>query len=109
MFLTLRATTIQAAVSTAASAASVVTLSATSAAHHLGTWSPQVRRILRSVDHAKILILIAGTYTPVAILALHGAARIAILAVVWASTVLGAVFRVALTGLLRWVYVPFLP
>jgi hemolysin III len=65
-----------------------------------------MRRVLRSVDHANILILIAGTYTPVAVLALHGAARLAILIVVWTAAILGAVFRVAWASLPRWVYVP---
>jgi hemolysin III len=101
-----RAPTIQARVSAAVFAASSVTLFTVSAIYHLGTWSPRACQALRSIDHANILILIAGTYTPVAVLALHGAARLAILIVVWSAAVLGAVFRVAWTGLPRWVYVP---
>jgi hemolysin III len=106
VFLAWRAPGIQATLSAAVFTASAVTLFTMSAVYHLGTWSPRVRRTLRSVDHANILILIAGTYTPVAVLALRGAARIAILAVVWAAAILGAVFRVVWTGLPRWVYVP---
>ncbi len=106
VLLTRRAPTIQGAVSTAVFAASAVTLFTMSAVYHLGKWPPRVRRTLQSVDHANILILIAGTYTPMAVLALHGAARIAILTVVWAAAILGGVFRVAWTGLPRWVYVP---
>jgi len=101
-----RAPTIQAAASAAVFAASAVTLFTVSAVYHLGTWSPRAGQVLQSADHANILILIAGTYTPVAVLALRGPARIAILIVVWASAILGAVFRVAWTGLPRWVYVP---
>ena len=101
-----RAPTIEAAASAVVFAASAVVLFTVSAIYHLGAWSPRVGRTLRSVDHANILILIAGTYTPVAVLALHDAARLAILIVVWTAAILGAVFRVAWTGLPRWVYVP---
>ncbi len=104
--LTWRAPTMPAAVSAGVFAASAVTLFTMSAVYHLGTWSPRVRLVLRSIDHADILILIAGTYTPVAVLALHGAARVAILTATWAAAILGAVFRVTWTGLPRWVYVP---
>lgn len=101
-----RAPTAPAAVSAGVFAVTAVTLFTVSAVYHLGTWRPRVRQVLRSVDHADILLLIAGTYTPVAVLALHGTARLAILCVVWAAALLGAVFRVAWTGLPRWVYVP---
>ena len=62
--------------------------------------------MLRRIDHADILFLIAGTYTPLAVLALHGGTRVAILAVVWAGAALGTVLSVAWTGAPRWVYVP---
>jgi hemolysin III len=104
--LACRAPTVPGAISVGVFAVTAVTLFTVSAVYHLGTWSPRVRLVLRSVDHADILLLIAGTYTPVAVLALHGAARVIILCVVWAAAVLGAVFRVAWTGLPRWVYVP---
>jgi hemolysin III len=104
--LTWRAPTIPGTVSAAVFAASAVLLFTVSAVYHLGTWSPRVWRVLRSADHANILILIAGTYTPVAVLALHGATRLAILLVVWTAAILGTVFRVAWAGLPRWVYVP---
>jgi hemolysin III len=104
--LACRAPTAQAAVVAGIFAASAVELFAVSAVYHLGAWSPRTRVIVRRIDHAGILFLIAGTYTPFAVLALHGTARLAILSVVWAGAVLGAVFRVAFTGLPRWGYVP---
>jgi hemolysin III len=104
--LACRAPTVSAAVAAGVFAACAVTLFTMSAVYHLGRWSPRVRSVLRSIDHADVLLLIAGTYTPVAVLALHGAARATILCVVWAAAGLGAVFRVAWTGLPRWVYVP---
>lgn len=104
--LACRAPTAPAAIAVGVFAASAVTLFTVSAVYHLGTWSPGVRLVLRSIDHADILLFIAGTYTPMAVLALHGAARLAILCVVWTAAALGTVFRVAWTGLPRWVYVP---
>jgi hemolysin III len=100
-----RAPTVPALVSAVAFAVCAVTLFAVSALYHLGAWPPRVRAVLRSVDHADILFLIAGTYTPFAVLVLRGDARVAVLCVVWTAATLGAVFRVAWTGLPRWVYV----
>ena len=40
-----------------------------------------------ALDHANIFLLIAGTYTPFAVLALHGDTRIAVLATVWSLAV----------------------
>ncbi len=104
--LACRAPTAPATVSAGIFAACAVVLFTMSAVYHLGTWSPRVRRVLRSIDHADILLLIAGTYTPVAVLVLRGTARLVILCVVWAAVALGTVFRVAWTSLPRWAYVP---
>src|ERR1017187_4561226 len=83
-----------------------IALFTVSAIYHLGAWSPPVRVILRRIDHANIFFLIAGTYTPLAVLALHGGTRLAILCVAWGGATLGVEFRVALTPVARWVYVP---
>jgi hemolysin III len=104
--LACRAPTVPGTVSACVFAVATVTLFTMSAVYHLGTWSPRVRAVLRSIDHADILLLIAGTYTPVAVLALRGTARVVVLCVVWAAAAAGAVFRIAWTGLPRWVYVP---
>jgi hemolysin III len=104
--LTCRALTALAAVATGVFAATAAWLFAVSAVYHLGAWSPRVRVILRRTDHADILFLIAGTYTPIAVMALGGGVRIAILAVVWSGAALSAVFNVAWTSAPRWAYVP---
>lgn len=106
VILACRARTAAATASAAVYALSAVTLFTVSAVYHLGSWSPRVRLVLRSVDHSDILFLIAGTYTPFAVLALRGGARTGVLCVVWGAAGLGAVFRVAWTDLPRWVYVP---
>ena len=42
-----------------------------SALYHRFDWGPRVRGVLKRIDHANILLLIAGTYTPLAVLALE--------------------------------------
>jgi hemolysin III len=68
-------------------AASVAACFGASALYHRVTWRPRARLWMRRVDHAGVYLLIAGTYTPVSLLALHGNWRPAILAVVWTGTV----------------------
>lgn len=54
----------------------------------------KIKRILRTFDHSSIFLFIAGTYTPVALLALTGYWRIGILVAVWTIAVVGIVFKV---------------
>src|SRR5690625_2844892 len=41
-----------------------------SSIYHRFNWSPRVKQVFRRLDHANIFLLIAGTYTPIALLAL---------------------------------------
>src|SRR6476646_688985 len=86
----------------AAYAATAVILFTTSAVYHRGQWSPRVEQWLKRADHANIFLLIAGTDTPFAVLALRGDVRIAVLAAVWSLAVLGALFRVLWVEAPRW-------
>jgi hemolysin III len=95
-----------ATVAAAAYAATAVVLFSTSAAYHRGHWSPRAERWLQRADHANIFLLIAGTYTPFAVLALRGDVRVAVLAAVWSLAVGGAIFRIAWVTAPRWLYVP---
>lgn len=67
----------------------MILLYATSATYHVYMRSPRARRIMKRLDHSMIFVLIAGTYTPVCLLALHGMTRWALLGVVWAGALLG--------------------
>lgn len=69
----------------------------TSAAYHIGHWSERARHWMQRLDHSMIYVLIAATYTPVALLALHGGQGVVTLIAVWTGAVLGVVLR--LTGL----------
>lgn len=90
----------------AAFSASAVLLFTTSAIYHRGHWSARTELRLKRLDHANIFVLIAGTYTPFAVLALHGETRIAVLAAVWGTALGGVLFRVLWVGAPRWSYVP---
>jgi hemolysin III len=85
-------------------AATSVLLFGVSAAYHRGRFRPRVRAVLHRCDHANIYLIIAGTYTPIALLTLHGNVRAALLAVVWAGAAAGVVFRVAWLSAPRWLY-----
>jgi hemolysin III len=60
-----------------------------SALYHIGTWRPDVRATLRRLDHANIFVLIAGTYTPIAVNVLSGGWRVGILVAVWLLALVG--------------------
>ena len=77
-----------------------------SALYHRINWSPKVKRILKRIDHANIFLLIAGTYTPIALLALPLDKGLLLLAVVWTGALLGIAFRVFWITAPRWLYVP---
>ena len=64
-----------------------------SAIYHRGHWSAGVRAWLRRLDHATIFLLIAGTFTPIAVIALSGWVTTLTLAVVWGGAVGGAVLN----------------
>src|ERR671933_660917 len=75
-------------------AASVAGLFGASALYHRVNWrSVAARRWMRRVDHSMIFVLIAGTYTPFALLALHGTIGTAILVVVWSGALAGVVLK----------------
>jgi hemolysin III len=93
---------------TAVYAASVTLMFATSALYHrrYTSWSPRALGVMTRLDHSMIFVLIAGTYTPFAALALQGTAREVVLAVVWGGALLGIGFRVLAPGAPRWSTVP---
>lgn len=71
---------------------------ATSTLYH-GASRPSAKRVLRTLDHIAIFLLIAGTYTPFMLIALRGTWGWSLFGVVWALAVLGAIFE--LTSLRR--------
>jgi hemolysin III len=76
-----------------------------SALYHRFDWGPKTRAVLKRIDHANILLLIAGTYTPIAVLALPTEKAILLLSLVWGGAILGILFRVFWIDAPRWLYV----
>ena len=101
--LVLAAPTGRASLAAGIYALSVVALFATSAVYHRVDWrSVRARRGMRHLDHAAIFVLIAGTYTPFALLVLDGWAGTAILVIVWIGALAGIVRELAWSSAPRW-------
>jgi hemolysin III len=77
--------------STAIYAATLSACLGVSALYHRGQWSIRVKPWLRRLDHATIFLLIAGTFTPIAVIALSGWLSVTTLAVVWSGALVGSV------------------
>ena len=63
-----------------------------------GHADPQYKTRLKVLDHVSIYFLIAGTYTPVTLVAMRGNWGWTIFAVVWGLALAGAVFKLFFTG-----------
>lgn len=86
--------------------ASSLLLFGVSALYHRINWSEPTKRMLKRFDHANIFLLIAGSYTPITVLALPHSKAALLLWLVWGGALLGIGFRVFWVGAPRWLYVP---
>ena len=77
-----------------------------SALYHRFNWKPRVKKALKRIDHANIFLLIAGSYTPITLLALPKEKAFWLMFVIWGTAVLGIGFRVFWINAPRWLYVP---
>lgn len=89
-------------VSSAVFATTAALLFGVSALLHRGSWSPGVEGLLRRLDHGNIYLIIAGTYTPFAVLALPPDKGRILLSIIWIGALAGVVFRVFWIGAPRW-------
>jgi hemolysin III len=76
-------------------AGSVAACFGLSALYHRVNWAPRVRLWMRRADHAGVYLLIAGTYTPVCVIALGGNLRLVVLAIVAAGAGAAIIMKVA--------------
>jgi hemolysin III len=74
-------------------AVGVMALYGVSASYHRLDWSERARQWMRRIDHSTIFLFIAATYTPLSVLALHGAWRVSILAAVWGVAAIGVTLK----------------
>jgi hemolysin III len=96
---------VEARVSAAIFAVSLSGLYGVSALYHRGRWSDRVRLTMRRLDHSMIYVLIAGSYTPLALIALRPAWGVTLLALAWAGAAMGVLITVL--RLERWPKVGF--
>jgi hemolysin III len=100
--LVLVAPTRQATTAAAIYAASVSGLFGASALYHRVTWRPATRRWMRRLDHSMIFVLIAGTYTPFAVLVLNGTLATVVLAIVWGGAAAGVLLKLVWVDAPKW-------
>jgi hemolysin III len=82
---------------------SLVALFGVSALYHRFDWRSLARREwMRRLDHSMIFVLIAGSYTPFAVLVLHGPLSAAILLAAWAGALFGVAFNVVWRDMPTW-------
>jgi hemolysin III len=74
----------------------------TSALYHRVTWPPRARAWVRRLDHSMIFVLIAGTYTPFALLVLDGTLSDIVLVGVWVGAAAGIVFTLVWVDAPKW-------
>ena len=87
-------------------ALTVCLLYGTSALYHRVNWKPESRSVMKRLDHSMILVLIAGTYTPLAALLLKGSASTAVLAIAWGGALVGITMRMLWISAPRWAVIP---
>ena len=72
--------------------ASLILLYTASTLYHAFPW-PRIKALFQQLDHAAIYILIAGTYTPFALINLRGAWGWTLLGIVWGIAIVGVVLE----------------
>ena len=71
---------------------SLVLLYSASTIYH-AVYSLKWKRIFQKIDHLCIYVLIAGTYTPIALLGLKGAWGWSIFGIIWGFAIAGFIFK----------------
>lgn len=82
---------------------SMILLYAASTTYHTFDLSPKVNMIFKKLDHCMIFVLIAGSYTPVCLIVLHGHIGLVLLALVWGIAALGIIFKLCWVTCPKWV------
>jgi len=103
LVLSLEADGTRESIGAAVFSSSVALMFGASALYHRVDWSPDKRVLLRRLDHIGIYGLIAGTYTPVGLIVLHGAWRWSVLGVVWGGALAAAAVKMSRPNAPKWV------
>jgi hemolysin III len=87
--------------------AAVVGMFTVSAIYHRVHWKSMVARTrMKRLDHSMIFVLIAGTYTPFALLAMPHTTGMLVLSIVWGGAAVGVLLKMCWPSAPRWVGVP---
>jgi hemolysin III len=81
---------------------SLILLFSASATYHLVKAGPKTIQVLRKLDHSAIFLLIAGTYTPICLIAFTGFFRWGLLAIVWSIALVGIIVKIFYINAPRW-------
>ena len=90
-------------ISIAVYALSLILLYAASTTYHTFDRSKKVNTILKKIDHMMISILIAGSYTPVCLIALRGRLGVILLSIVWGIAIVGILIKAFWIFCPKWV------
>ena len=71
--------------------------------YHTFDLSERTNKILKKLDHCMIFVLIAGSYTPICLIVLHGRTGLMLLALVWSIAILGIIFKLCWVTCPKWV------
>ena len=91
-----------------------------SALYHRPNWSPEARMWMRRLDHSAIFVLIAGTGTPISLLAIPNEGGLRLLTIIWIAAAVGVMqslfwvkapkwLAVILYIVMGWLAVPYMP
>ena len=78
-------------------------LYAASTLYHSVDSTAKVNRRLKKLDHMMIFVMIAGSYTPVCLIVLHNKIGYILCALVWATAILGIVFKAFWVTCPKWI------
>lgn len=82
---------------------SMILLYGASTTYHTFDISPRINKILKKLDHCMISVMIAGSYTPVCLIVLHGPVGYSLLALVWGIAIIGIIFKLCWVTCPKWV------
>jgi hemolysin III len=86
---------------------SSILLYSASSTYHKSLSSAKVIKVLRRVDHSMIYVLIAGTYTPICLIALKGTVGTFLFLGVWLLAFIGILLKIVWFDAPRWLYTGF--
>ena len=81
---------------------SLLMLYGASTIYHTFELPPEKTNLLRRIDHMMIFVLIAGTYTPICLVSLHGTWGWTLLVAIWAFALFGLLLKIFWMGAPRW-------